>query len=126
MTAPDRRLRLDHLPEGEDDGLWRITAYTDPFAQPQWGVCFNDMTPTEFVTPFTQALSTAYTDGPDAYLAAPDTKADAQLSAFSAVTRLINRGWRLQHPRWGVMELQTPTRWPAWNTPPAAWPRNES
>ncbi|ULR48446.1 hypothetical protein [Streptomyces deccanensis] len=27
VTAPDRRVRLGFLPEGDDDGLWRINAY---------------------------------------------------------------------------------------------------
>ncbi|MBB6421837.1 hypothetical protein HDC93_007470 [Streptomyces sp. AK010] len=29
VSAPDRRVRLGYLPEGEDDGLWRINAYKD-------------------------------------------------------------------------------------------------
>ncbi|KMS67730.1 hypothetical protein ACM01_41670 [Streptomyces viridochromogenes] len=107
VTAPDHRVRLGFLPEGEDDGLWRINAYRDRFGPPTWGVSFNDSCPTEFVTAFTTALAQAYTAGPDTYLAAPDLT-DPELGAFDAVVPLIKNGWQFQHPRWGVMELQTP------------------
>ncbi|AJE81669.1 hypothetical protein SLNWT_1293 [Streptomyces albus] len=106
VTAPDRKIRLGYLPEGDDDGLWRINAYEDRFGPPTWGVSFNDMCPTEFVTAFTTALVTAYQAGPEHYLARPDP-ADPELDAFNAIVPLINRGWKIQHPRWGVMELQT-------------------
>ncbi|GCD41831.1 DUF317 domain-containing protein [Streptomyces paromomycinus] len=107
VSAPDRKIHLGYLPEGEDDGLWRITAYADLFARPKWGVCFNDETPTEFVTAFTTALAGAYAAGPPAYLADPHPT-DPDLSAFSAVTPLIHSGWALQHPSREVMELQAP------------------
>ncbi|MEJ8650612.1 DUF317 domain-containing protein [Streptomyces sp. MS1.AVA.3] len=107
VTAPDRRVRLGYLPEGDDDGLWRINAYQDPFGPPTWGVSFNDNCPTEFVTAFTTALAQAYQDGPEHYLAQPDP-ADPELGAFHAVAPLINCGWKTQHPRWGVLALQTP------------------
>lgn len=107
VTAPDRKIRLGYLPEGDDDGLWRINAYEDRFGPPTWGVSFNDQCPTEFVTAFTTALAAAYQDGPEHYLAQPDP-ADPELDAFHAVVPLINRGWKIQHPRWGVLELQTP------------------
>ena len=107
VTAPDHRVRLGFLPEGDDDGLWRINAYRDRFAPPAWGVSFNDTCPTEFVTAFSTALAQAYTAGPDIYLAEPDLK-DPELGAFDAVVPLIKNGWQFQHPRWGVMELQSP------------------
>ncbi|MCL6739437.1 DUF317 domain-containing protein [Streptomyces neyagawaensis] len=105
ITAPDHRIRLGYLPEGDDDGLWRINAYRDRFGPPAWGVSFNDMAPTEFVTAFTTALADAYIVGPDLYLAPPDRK-DPELGAFAAVVPLIRGGWHFQRPRWGVMELQ--------------------
>ncbi|MER5443322.1 DUF317 domain-containing protein [Streptomyces sp. NPDC002790] len=105
VTAPDRKIRLGYLPEGDDDGLWRINAYEDRFGPPTWGVTFNDQCPTEFVTAFTTALAAAYQAGPEHYLAPPDP---ADLDAFHAAVPLINRGWKIQHPRWGVLELQTP------------------
>lgn len=107
LTAPDHRVRLGFLPEGDDDGLWRINAYRDRFGPPAWGVSFNDAAPYEFVTAFTTALAQAYTAGPDTYLAEPDLK-DPELGAFDAVVPLIKNGWQFQHPRWGVMELRTP------------------
>ncbi|MFE9801544.1 DUF317 domain-containing protein [Streptomyces goshikiensis] len=102
VASPDRKVRLGFLPEGDDDGLWRITAYRDPFAVPAWGVCFNDMTPIEPVTAFTTALAAAYTHGPDAYL-----HLDERQDRFDAVVPLMKGGWKLQHPRWGVVELQS-------------------
>lgn len=107
VTAPDRKIRLGYLPEGDDDGLWRITAYEDRFGPPTWGVSFNDQCPTEFVTAFTTALASAYQEGPGRYLARPDPS-DPGLDAFHAIVPLIKRGWKFQHPRWGVIELQTP------------------
>ncbi|MET8218801.1 DUF317 domain-containing protein [Streptomyces hirsutus] len=104
LNAPDRKVRLGYLPEGEDDGLWRINAYQDPFGPPAWGVCFNDSCPTEFVTAFTTALAKAYEQGPDAYLAAPDPRSKDR-GPFLAVAPLINRGWQIDHPRWGVFAV---------------------
>ncbi|MFG2430337.1 DUF317 domain-containing protein [Streptomyces sp. NPDC048590] len=106
-NAPDRKIRLGYLPEGEDDGLWRINAYQDPFGPPTWGVCFNDSTPTEFVQAFTTTLATAYKQGPDAYLAAPDPRSDDR-EPFLAFVPLIKRGWQLERPRWGVLAVQAP------------------
>jgi len=107
VTAPNNRVRLGFLPEGDDDGLWRINAYRDRFGPPAWGVSFNDAAPTEFVTAFTTTLAQAYTAGPDTYLADPNLK-DPEHGAFDAVVPLIKNGWQFQHPRWGVMELQSP------------------
>ncbi|MCD9193376.1 DUF317 domain-containing protein [Streptomyces albireticuli] len=106
LSSPDGKLRLGYLPEGDDDGLWRISAYADAFAQPHWGVCFNDAAPTEFVTAFTTALAQAYTDGPDAYLTGREL-AHGPASPFDAVVPLINRGWQLQGPRGDIMELKS-------------------
>lgn len=107
VHAPDRKVRLGYLPEGEDDGLWHINAYSDPFGPPAWGVCFNDSCPTEFVTAFTTALAKAYQQGPDAYLATPKP-GSADRDPFLAVVPLINRGWQIDHPRWGVFAIQSP------------------
>ncbi|WP_225080604.1 DUF317 domain-containing protein [Streptomyces sp. CoT10] len=49
VNAPDQTVRLGYLPEGDDDALWKITAYSDPFAMPSWLVTFQDSTPTEIV-----------------------------------------------------------------------------
>ncbi|MGZ0198801.1 DUF317 domain-containing protein [Streptomyces sp. RM1] len=107
VNAPDRRVRLGYLPEGEDDGLWRINAYKDPFGPPTWGVCFNDRVPTEFVQAFTTALATAYEQGPDAYLARPVTGTDEH-DPFLAVVPLLQQGWEIDRPRWGVFAVQAP------------------
>ncbi|WP_433456113.1 DUF317 domain-containing protein [Streptomyces sp. CA-142005] len=107
VNAPDRRVRLGYLPEGEDDGLWRINAYKDPFDPPTWGVCFNDRVPTEFVQAFTTALATAYEQGPDAYLARPVSGTDEH-DPFLAVAPLLQQGWQIDRPRWGVFAVQAP------------------
>ncbi|MFK4688258.1 DUF317 domain-containing protein [Streptomyces pristinaespiralis] len=107
VSAPDRRVRLGYLPEGEDDGLWRINAYRDPFGPPTWGVCFNDRTPTEFVSAFNTALAAAYERGPDAYLARPAAGADEH-DPFLAVVPLLKQGWKIDRPRWGVFAVQSP------------------
>ncbi|MFF2189712.1 DUF317 domain-containing protein [Streptomyces sp. NPDC058155] len=109
VTAPDRKVRLGYLPEGEDDGLWRINAYNDLFAPPVWGVCFNDSCPTEFVTAFTTALARAYEQGPDAYLAPPDP-GTGDRDPFLAVVPLIDRGWQFEHPRWNVFAIRSPDK----------------
>lgn len=96
VHAPDYTFRLGFLPEGADDGLWRINAYKDPLAPPTWGICFNDGCPTEFVTAFATALATAYQQGPDAYIAGPDTISEHR-QPFLAVVPLIQRGWQLDH-----------------------------
>lgn len=107
VSAPDRRVRLGYLPEGEDDGLWRINAYEDQFGPPAWGVCFNDRVPTEFVTAFTTVLATAYEQGPDAYLARPVAD-DREHDPFLAVIPLLKQGWEIDRPRWGVFAIQSP------------------
>lgn len=107
VHAPDRKVRLGYLPEGEDDGLWRINAYRDPFGPPTWGACFNDRVPTEFVRAFTTALAAAYERGPDAYLARPAAGTDEH-DPFLAVVPLLQQGWEIDRPRWGVFALQAP------------------
>ncbi|MEU6553680.1 DUF317 domain-containing protein [Streptomyces sp. NPDC046915] len=107
VSAPDRRVRLGYLPEGEDDGLWRINAYKDSFGPPAWGVCFNDRVPTEFVQAFTTVLATAYEQGPDAYLARPVSGTDDH-DPFLAVVPLLKQGWEIDRPRWGVFAVQSP------------------
>lgn len=105
VNAPDQRVRLGYLPEGEDDGLWRINAYKDSFGPPTWGVCFNARVPTEFVQAFTTALATAYEQGPGAYLARPDDRSDGR-EPFRAIDPFLKRGWTIDHPRWGVFAVQ--------------------
>ncbi|MER6424665.1 DUF317 domain-containing protein [Streptomyces sp. NPDC001137] len=107
VNAPDRKVRLGYLPEGEDDGLWRINAYRDPFGPPTWGVCFNDRVPTEFVQAFTTVLATAYRQGPDTYLARPVSGTDEH-DPFLAVVPLLKQGWEIDRPRWGVFAIQAP------------------
>nr|WP_239070078.1 MULTISPECIES: DUF317 domain-containing protein [unclassified Streptomyces] len=89
VNAPDQTVRLGYLPEGDDDALWKITAYSDPFAMPRWQVTYQDSTPTEIVAGFTTALATAYTEGPDAYL----YYGNSTLAALDVGTPLAAAGW---------------------------------
>ncbi|CAL2073700.1 conserved protein of unknown function [Streptomyces murinus] len=107
VDAPDRRLRLGYLPEGKDDGLWRINAYKHPFGPPTWGVCFNNRAPTELVTAFTMALAEAYEQGPHSYLASPALGSKGW-GPFMAVAPLINRGWIMDGPRNRVITIDSP------------------
>ncbi|WP_127353912.1 DUF317 domain-containing protein [Actinacidiphila soli] len=67
-TTPDQTVCLGYLPEGEDDALWKITAYSGPFAMPRWLVTFQDSASTEIVAGSTTALAAAYAEGPNSYL----------------------------------------------------------
>jgi hypothetical protein len=87
VTTPDQTVRLGYLPEGEDDALWKITAYSDPFAMPRWLVTFQDNTPTEIVAGFTTALAAAYTEGPNSYYG------NSHLAALDVGTPLAAAGW---------------------------------
>ncbi len=107
LTAPDGKVRLGYLPEGDDDGLWRINAYKDAFGPPAWGVCFNDSAPTEFVTAFTTALAEAYRQGPDRYLARP-LAGSTDRDPFQAVDPLINRGWCFDRPDLRTFAITSP------------------
>ncbi|MBU6531764.1 DUF317 domain-containing protein [Streptomyces sp. NPDC048405] len=107
LTAPDGKVRLGYLPEGDNDGLWRINAYKDAFGPPAWGVCFNDTAPTEFVTAFTTALAGAYRQGPDHYLARPVADS-ADHNPFLAVAPLINHGWQLDRPHPSAFAISAP------------------
>ncbi|WP_416484251.1 DUF317 domain-containing protein [Streptomyces sp. CL12] len=89
VTAPEQTIRLGYLPEGEDDALWKITAYSDPFAMPRWLVTFQQSTPTEIVQEFTTALAAAYKKGPDSYL----YYGKSELAALDVGTPLATAGW---------------------------------
>lgn len=89
VASPDHTVRLGYLPEGEDDTLWKITAYSDPFAMPRWLVTFQESTPTEIVAGFTTALATAYTEGPYSYL----YYGNDTLAALNVGTPLAAAGW---------------------------------
>ncbi|AKH83946.1 hypothetical protein AA958_19060 [Streptomyces sp. CNQ-509] len=108
-AAPDRRVRLGYLPEGDDDGLWRINAYRDPFGPPAWAVCFNDATPTEFVTAFTTALAIAYEAGRAAYLARP-LPGIAERDPIRIIDPLLQQGWTLDRPYLGLFTIDAPDR----------------
>lgn len=71
------------------------------------GACFNDRTPTEFVTAFTTALATAYEQGPATYLARPVAGIDEH-DPFLAIVPLLKQGWEIDRPRWGVFAIQAP------------------
>ncbi|MFI0721937.1 DUF317 domain-containing protein [Streptomyces sp. NPDC021224] len=88
VAAPDHTVRPGHLPEGDDDALWKITAYSDPFAMPRWLVTFQDSAATEIVAGFTTALAAAYAEGPDSYV-----YYNSNLAALDVGTSLAAVGW---------------------------------
>ncbi|WP_328912475.1 MULTISPECIES: DUF317 domain-containing protein [unclassified Streptomyces] len=98
--APDQRVRLGYLPEGEDDALWKITAYSDSFATARWLVTFQDSAPTEIVAGFTTALAAAYAQGPDSYLHYSD---DYQ-AVMNVIAPLAAAGWS---QRFGIDDVFT-------------------
>lgn len=89
VAAPDHTVRLGYLPEGDDDALWKITAYSSPFAMPRWLVTFQDSAPTEIVAGFTTALAAAYTESPGSYL----YYGNSNLAALDVGTPLAAAGW---------------------------------
>ncbi|MBC3990198.1 DUF317 domain-containing protein [Streptomyces sp. AC563] len=109
VSAPDQGVRLGYLPEGPDDGLWRINAYADPFGPPAWGVCFNNNAPTEFVTALTTALAIAYQQGSDAYLARPQAGTDER-DPLLAIVPLLEQSWDFDRPRPDVFAIRAPDR----------------
>ncbi|WP_129287525.1 DUF317 domain-containing protein [Streptomyces sp. GZWMJZ-114] len=92
VDAPDRRVRVGFLPEGKDDGLWRINAYKDPFGPPTWGICASDATPTEFVTAVTTVLAAQYERNPDT-LFTPTVL--GSFESFQPIQQLLDRHWNL-------------------------------
>ncbi|MCZ4097927.1 DUF317 domain-containing protein [Streptomyces sp. So13.3] len=107
VNAPDQTVRLSYLPEGDDDALWKITAFSDPFAMPRWLVTYQDSTPTEIVAGFTTALAAAYTEGPDAYL----YYGNSTLAALDVGTRLAAAGWS-HHFGTTDVSFRSRTAWP--------------
>ncbi|MCX4858213.1 DUF317 domain-containing protein [Streptomyces canus] len=89
VNAPDQTVRLGYLPEGDDDALWKITGYSDPFTMPRWLVTYQDSTPTEIVQGFTTALAAAYAEGPNSYL----YYGNSELAALDVGTPLAAAGW---------------------------------
>lgn len=103
VNAPEQTIRLGYLPEGEDDALWKITAYSDSFAMPRWLVTFQNSTPTEIVADFTTALAAAYAEGPDSYL----YYGNSDLAALDVGTPLAAAGWS-HHYRAADVSFQSP------------------
>ncbi|MFD2683722.1 DUF317 domain-containing protein [Streptomyces phyllanthi] len=90
VSSPDQRIRVGYMPEGEDNALWRITAYQDVFASPRWACTFSDMAPTEFVTAVTTVLAKVHTDGPEHYLR------NYPWQTYKSVAPLVSANWSRQ------------------------------
>ncbi|WP_250287647.1 DUF317 domain-containing protein [Streptomyces atroolivaceus] len=105
VNTPDQRVRLAYLPEGDDDALWKITAYSSDYATPRWLVTFQSGTPTEIVAGFTTALAAAYAEGPDSYL----HHGNSALTALDAGTPLAAAGWSHSYSPENVF-FQSPDR----------------
>ncbi|MFR9723973.1 DUF317 domain-containing protein [Streptomyces sp. MS19] len=101
VEAPDLRFRLGFVPEGEDDALWRITAYIDPYGTPAWAASFSEGMPTEIVTAFTSMLAQS--------IRAPESVA-VGAGRFTALQPLLDRGWTHQAPADGMVHLAAPDK----------------
>jgi hypothetical protein len=93
VDAPDRRVRVGFLPEGQDDGLWRINGYADPFGPPTWGMCANDAVPTEFVTAVTTVLATEYEKDPEGLF---EHVVLRKGESFRPIQQLLDQDWRFE------------------------------
>ncbi|SFC59406.1 DUF317 domain-containing protein [Streptomyces aidingensis] len=101
LTAPDHSARLGYLAEGEDETLWKIAAYEDPFGAPLWVSTFSSAAPVEIVEGFTTALAQQY--GDDAHLHGPVRP------AARAMEPLLKAGWaRTDEP--GYISFDSPDR----------------
>ncbi|MFE2426888.1 DUF317 domain-containing protein [Streptomyces sp. NPDC059373] len=76
VNAPDQRVRISYLPEGDDDTLWKVAAHRAPSAPPWWVAEFNDATPTEIVAGLTTALAEDYRSGTQRFLDGSTNPAD--------------------------------------------------
>ncbi|MFI6289364.1 DUF317 domain-containing protein [Streptomyces sp. NPDC051018] len=142
LPSPDQRIRIGYLPEGDDDALWKIAAYQQPFAKPRWAAAFSSDCPTEFVTAFTTELVPLHEPEGDKFLTGG---IGYRLHPVSTVLQpLLDAGWTLAtnfHPT--RPELRAPdglagawfdrgnldpddelttntTRWGMWGGPPRA------
>ncbi|MFG2232309.1 DUF317 domain-containing protein [Streptomyces sp. NPDC048723] len=100
LPAPDQRVRIGYMPEGDDDALWKISAYQHHFGAPLWAAAFNSMAPTEFVTAFTSQLVAAYQRDDGSDLRDPG-------GVVRAFGPLLEAGWRV-HNAPGRCELTSP------------------
>ncbi|MFB4193362.1 DUF317 domain-containing protein [Streptomyces carpaticus] len=101
VTAPDFTVRVGFLPEGEDNDLWKITAYRDPFGGPHWAATFGAQTPTEVVEGFTTALAAAHARGDQSHLY------DHSMKLEDALKPLVEAGWKHEFSQ-GVTRFTTP------------------
>jgi hypothetical protein len=104
LPSPDHRIRIGYLPEGDDNALWKIAAYHDPFATPRWAAAFSDDCPTEFITAFTTALVPLHEPNGTDFLTGG---IGYKLPSLSTVLHpLLDAGWTLDPGR--RPELRSP------------------
>ncbi|AZK97066.1 hypothetical protein B7R87_26740 [Streptomyces tsukubensis] len=102
VPAPDQRIRIGYLPE-DDDALWKIAAYQQPFATPRWAAAFSTECPTEFITAFTTALVPLHTQD-DAFLHEGLGRADDPHPVLSPLT---DADWTVTD-NWWISETTSP------------------
>lgn len=99
-------MRLGYLPEREDDGLWRISAYDDPFGKPVWGGTLQPELPHRDRHRVHPQARRAVRAGPGRLprRTHPD---HADRDPFFAVVPLLRGGWDLETNRWGLLAVQS-------------------
>nr|WP_237535775.1 DUF317 domain-containing protein [Streptomyces sp. SID3343] len=81
------RVRVAFTPEGEDIGLWHVTAATLPMHLPRWKMVADARVPVEAVAAFTTALAASVAADGEEFLVAP-------LGATPGWYPLSEAGWR--------------------------------
>ncbi|MFE3197790.1 DUF317 domain-containing protein [Embleya sp. NPDC059237] len=87
VDSPCMRVRVAFTPEGDDIGLWHVTAATLPMHLPKWKMVADAQVPIEAVAGFTTALAASVTAEGDEFLVAP-------LGATPGWYPLSEAGWR--------------------------------
>ncbi|MFE4664565.1 DUF317 domain-containing protein [Streptomyces sp. NPDC056716] len=104
ISAPDHRIRIGFLPEGDDDALWKIAAYERAFAAPRWAAAFSDTCPEEFVSAFiTELVPLHETDG-NAFL---QSGIGYRRDASPALMPLLDAGWTVDEQD-RLLEVRSP------------------
>lgn len=89
VDSPCMRVRVAFTPEGEDIGLWHVTAAPLPMHPFKWKMVADAQVPVEAVAAFTTALAASVTADGDEFLIAP-------LGAMPGWYPLSEAGWREQ------------------------------
>ncbi|MFJ4689230.1 DUF317 domain-containing protein [Streptomyces sp. NPDC088789] len=105
IAAPDHRIRIGYLPEGDDDALWKIAAYEQhSFAAPRWAAAFSDSCPDEVVAAFTTGLVPLHDTDGNAFLRGG---IGYRRDASPVLAPLLDAGWTVDERHW-LVEVRSP------------------